>query len=65
MMELKVTESLTCPKCGSDEVANPTAPVEEWTFNIRAYRVCDSYGIWWSQCLVCVATGDKDKGWFK
>lgn len=66
-MQITVTEGLTCPRCGAGEVENPTAPVSEWKFNIRAYKVCDAKGVWWSQCWKCVeaAGGDRKAGWFK
>lgn len=68
-MRVTITEGLECPKCGAQEVENQRAPISEWVFNIRAYRVCDSKGVWWSQCLVCAAgeTGvhNPKEGWFK
>lgn len=63
-MKITVTKSLTCPRCGAQEVENQTVPVREWQFNIRAYRV-EQGGVWWSQCLNCKAAGHKDEGWFK
>lgn len=52
------TTPLCCPRCGSSEVANPDAPVDEWVFNIRAYRVDD-----FSECLVCKRAGFREY-WF-
>src|SRR5690606_20601686 len=43
-----VVDSVTCPNCGAPEVANGDAPVAEWRFNIRAFRVDD-----WSECVKC------------
>ena len=61
-MKLVVTQSLICPHCGAKEVEDETLPVKEWRFNIRAYKVCDDQGTWWSKCLKCIEAG-KD-GWF-
>lgn len=49
---ITVTEGLTCTNCGAPEVENPDAPVSEWRFNIRAYRVTDEHGAW-SECRKC------------
>lgn len=43
-----VTDALTCPNCGAPEVEDRTLPVEQWRFNIRAFRVDD-----WSECRKC------------
>ncbi len=52
------TEKMCCPRCGSPEVVDDTLPVDQWRFNIRAFRVDD-----WSECLVCKANGER-KCWF-
>lgn len=49
-LTIVVTPGVACANCGAPEVANPDAPVSEWRFNIRAYRVDD-----WSECRVCGA----------
>jgi ribosomal protein S27AE len=64
-MKIVVTENLICPRCGAEEVEDSTLPVKEWRFNIRAYKVSDDKGVWWSQCMVCAEAGEKGKGWFK
>lgn len=45
-------EEIKCPKCGAGELANPDAPVSEWRFNIKAFKVHDGKR-WKSHCLVC------------
>lgn len=52
------TEPMCCPRCGSPEVQDDTLPVDEWVFNIRAFRVDD-----WSECLVCKRNGEE-RCWF-
>lgn len=53
-----IVSDVKCPKCGAEEMKSPTE------LNIRAYKVCDSEGKWWSQCLRCA--DDKGKGgWFR
>lgn len=52
------TEPLICPRCGSTEVVDSTLPIDNWTFNIRAFRVDD-----YSECLVCKRNGHADC-WF-
>jgi len=61
-IEIVIAEAPTCPQCGAEEVENPDDPMEDWVWHIRAYRVCDEHGRWWSQCLECVNT--PGKGWF-
>jgi len=46
--EIIVTEGLDCPNCGAPEVEDESLPVDQWKFNIRAYRVDD-----WSECRKC------------
>jgi len=70
-MFLNVVQDLSCPHCGADEM-HP----DETQLLIRAYKVCDEQGNWWSQCLVCAGyysplaltpTPEKyqaEKGWF-
>ena len=55
-----VMQDIKCPKCGSPELKSPTE------LNIRAYKVCDDRGVWWSQCLVCADTtvSPPKGGWF-
>lgn len=52
------TEPMCCPRCKSPEVVDNTLPVDEWVFNIRAFRVDD-----WSECLVCKRNGEE-RCWF-
>jgi hypothetical protein len=40
---------LSCTTCGAEE----THPRETGKVLIRAYKVCDERGRWWSQCLIC------------
>lgn len=52
-LKIVVTPGLTCPKCGAEECfRDPTSPTG-LRFNIRAYRVGDAQGRWWSECLKC------------
>lgn len=64
---------LCCPECTAPE----SHPREEGKILIRAFKVSDKEGRWWSQCLVCSGfykdlktlelqpeKHDKDKGWF-
>ncbi|RKY40185.1 MAG: hypothetical protein DRP85_09070 [Candidatus Makaraimicrobium thalassicum] len=39
---------LVCPNCGASEVDDCRKPVDEWKFQIKAFKVDD-----WSHCLVC------------
>jgi hypothetical protein len=57
-----VTSSLTCPRCGAEELENPTAPISDWRWQIRPHKVTDNLGSW-SQCLIG-APSDPNKGWF-
>lgn len=43
---------IKCPKCGAEELVDPTAPISEWRFNIKAFKVHDGKS-WKSHCLVC------------
>ena len=52
------TEELRCPRCGSREVEDNTLPIDQWVWNIRAFRIDD-----WSKCLVCKRKGYA-KHWF-
>jgi hypothetical protein len=60
---LFITEPLTCPRCGAAHFKNPEAPFLDRLINIRANKVGDENGVWWSQCLIC-ADGHGDRGWF-
>jgi hypothetical protein len=62
-MKIKVIDKdLICPTCGSHELRNPDAPVRDWIFNIKAYKVFNR-GKWWSKCCVCADAGRKAH-WF-
>jgi hypothetical protein len=65
-----VVEEVVCPNCGVSEM-HPDSD----KLLIRGFKVCDSEGYWWSQCLVCSGyydselnetpnNWDRDKGWF-
>ena len=47
-MKATIVEGLTCANCGAPEVEDETLPVDQWRFNIRAFRVDD-----WSECRKC------------
>jgi hypothetical protein len=62
--------SVECPVCGAQEM-HPTLAL----LLIRGFKVSDSEGRWYSQCLVCAGyydsnleytplAGDPEKGWF-
>lgn len=66
-----------CPNCGAEEThpADAAKKVYEQRLLIRGFKVCDSKGYWWSQCLVCSGAYNKElvynqenhngnKGWF-
>ena len=61
-IEIIVKDSCDCPICGAPEVANKNAPVKEWRFNVRAFKVIDAQGRAWSECLICRETDGN--GWF-
>ena len=63
-VRIVITDEVVCPHCGVCEVSNPGAPPSDWVFNIRANRVCDRDGQWWSQCMVCAVADRHTKGWF-
>ncbi|MCG2841251.1 hypothetical protein L6Q21_09690 [Sandaracinobacter sp. RS1-74] len=51
--KIEVTDDLTCTNCGAPECYDdPTSPTGK-RFNIRAFKVADKHGYWWSHCLVC------------
>lgn len=47
------TGELCCPRCGSKEVKDNTLPIDQWVWQIRAFRVDQ-----WSECLVCKKAGE-------
>lgn len=49
---------LCCPRCGATEVKDNTLPIDQWVWQIKAFRVDD-----WSKCLVCADAGIKEC-WF-
>jgi hypothetical protein len=49
------SDRIRCPKCGSGEM-HPTAD----TLLVRALKVCDEHGQWWSHCLVCAGYYNAD-----
>lgn len=51
-------KELCCPRCGAKEVKDNTLPIDQWVFQIKAYRVDN-----WSKCLICEAAGINDC-WF-
>lgn len=60
-MKIRISAGPTCPRCGAQEVANPDAPISEWKWQIRAFKV-HHHNSWWSECMPC-----KDRGlpsWF-
>ena len=65
-----VVKEVVCPNCGAEEM-HPDGD----KLLIRGFKVCDSKGYWWSQCLVCSGyydselnitpdNWDENKGWF-
>lgn len=52
-LTVTVVDGLTCANCGAPEVENPTDPIGQWRFVIRAFRVDD-----WSECRRCGAWFD-------
>lgn len=56
--KIKVNWDVQCPACLSTEVDEKTG-----NLNIRAFKVCDDHGYWWSECLVCKEQGADDP-WF-
>lgn len=50
-----IYDGLTCPKCGAKEIEDNSLPVDEWVFNIRAFRVDD-----WSNCNKCGCWFNKE-----
>lgn len=56
-LTIKVVDGIQCPN-GHSELTPETAgkPVDEWRFQIRAFKVSDNRGHW-SECLIC-------KRWF-
>jgi len=68
---MRVTiKQVRCPTCDSPE----EHPTDSNLILIRAYKVADARGRWWSQCLVCaggydanlepITDFDTNKGWF-
>lgn len=63
---------LKCPKCGAVE----EHPTDRDKIVIRGFKIADTSGYWWSQCLRCSGyysqdlkthdekNHDKEKGWF-
>ena len=52
---IKVVDGIQCPSCGSEEM-HPNGN----RVLIRAFRIQDLDGYWWSQCLVCSELYDED-----
>lgn len=55
-MNIKVVDGIQCPKCGAQECH----PTEKDKILIRAFKVGDEKGYWWSQCLVCAGYYNAD-----
>lgn len=53
---IMLIKEVICPRCKSPEEKSATE------LNIRAFKVCDKQGQWWSECLVCEEAGRK--AWF-
>lgn len=50
-----VVRDVQCPKCGAGEM-HPDGD----KLLIRAFKVGDANGYWWSQCLVCAGYYNPD-----
>lgn len=55
-VRIKVVDGLRCPTCGADECH----PTMKDAVLIRAFKVGDKNGHWWSQCLVCAGYYNAD-----